>query len=225
MKTITSAIAVIRNSGRILLTWDDEWDCWLLPNQTIHEPDTPDHALRSLAIDYLPCMPTRLYDIPPTLMVDSHKPCPQHDDAIRHYVYTIGFYDIYPDADYRYEDVYNHHLIDIDDWQGECDFYGIDHFMFDIGIEPDRHDCTWWTIDEMRADPRMRAVNGDLIGTLELIEAGLLPAPSMVILGSSPKTFATSSAPTPKTCAPSSTPTKSQTSILSRFTTPPVARH
>jgi hypothetical protein len=29
---------------------------------------------------------------------------------------------------------------------------------------------------------------------------------------------------TKKTCAPSSTPTKSQTSILSRFTTPPVAR-
>lgn len=26
MKTIESAIAVIRNSGRILLTWDDEWN-------------------------------------------------------------------------------------------------------------------------------------------------------------------------------------------------------
>lgn len=184
METIESAIAVIRNSGRILLTWDDEWDCWLLPNQTIHEPDTTDHALRSLAIDYLPCMPPRLWDTTSSLVIDSHKPCPQHDDAIRHYVYTIGFYDIYPDADYRYEDVYSHYLIDVDDWQGECDFYGIDHFMFDIGVEPDRRTCTWWTIDEMRADPRMRAVNGDLIGTLELIEAGLLPAPSMVILGS-----------------------------------------
>ena len=31
MKTITSAIAVIRNSGRILLTWDDDWGSWLLP--------------------------------------------------------------------------------------------------------------------------------------------------------------------------------------------------
>lgn len=174
MKTITSAIAVIRKSGRILLAWDDEWDCWLLPNQTIHDPDTPDHALRSLAIDYLPCMRTRLYDIPPTLMVDSHKPCPQHDDAIRHYVYTIGFYDIYPDADYRCGDVYSHCLIDVDDWHGECDFYGIDHFMFDIGVEPDRRTCTWWTIDEMRADQRMRAVNGDIIATLELIGAGLL---------------------------------------------------
>ena len=184
METIESAIAVIRNSGRILLTWDDEWDCWLLPNQTIHEPHTPDHALRSLAIDYLPCMPTRLYDIPPTLMVDSHKPCPQHDDAIRHYVYTLGFYDLDVATDYEWDCVHNHYLIDVDDWQGECDFYGIDHFMFDIGVEPDRRTCTWWTIDEMRADPRMRAVNGDLIGTLELIEAGLLPAPSMVILGS-----------------------------------------
>jgi hypothetical protein len=173
METIESAIAVIRNSGRILLTWDDEWDCWLLPNQTIHDPDTPDHALRSLAIDYLPCIPTRLYYIPPTLMVDSHKPCPQHDDAIRHYVYTIGFYDLDVATDYEWDCVHNHYLIDVDDWQGECDFYGIDHFMFDIGIEPDRRTCTWWTIDEMRADPRMRAVNGDLIGTLELIEAGL----------------------------------------------------
>ncbi|RYQ18670.1 hypothetical protein PG2071B_1126 [Bifidobacterium pseudolongum subsp. globosum] len=41
MKTIESSIAVIRNSGRILLYWDTGWDCWLLPNQTIHEPDTP----------------------------------------------------------------------------------------------------------------------------------------------------------------------------------------
>lgn len=184
MKTIESAIAVIRNSGRILLTWDDEWDCWLLPNQTIHEPDTPDHALRSLAIDYLPCMPPRLWDTTSSLVIDSHKPCPQHDDAIRHYVYTIGFYDLDVATDYEWDCVHNHYLIDVDDWQGECDFYGIDHFMFDIGVEPDRRTCTWWTIDEMRADPRMRAVNGDLIGTLELIEAGLLPAPSMVILGS-----------------------------------------
>ncbi|RYQ24795.1 hypothetical protein PG2048B_1097 [Bifidobacterium pseudolongum subsp. globosum] len=30
MKTIESAIAVIRNSGRILLTWDDDWG--LLPD-------------------------------------------------------------------------------------------------------------------------------------------------------------------------------------------------
>lgn len=191
MKTIESAIAVIRNSGRILLAWDDEWDCWLLPNQTIHEPDTPDRALRSLAIDYLPCMPPRLWDTTGSLVIDSHKPCPQHDDTIRHYVYTLGFYGIDPNADYRYEDVCNHYLIDIDDWQGECDFYGIDHFMFDIGIEPDRRTYTWWTLDEMRSDPRMRAVNGDIITTLELIEAGLLPAPSMVILGSSPRTFAT----------------------------------
>lgn len=31
MKTIESAIAVVRNSGRILLTWDDDWQSWLLP--------------------------------------------------------------------------------------------------------------------------------------------------------------------------------------------------
>ena len=31
----------------------------------------------------------------------------------------------------------------------------------------------------MRAVERMRAVNGDLIGTLELIETGLLPVPSV----------------------------------------------
>lgn len=180
METIESAIAVIRNSGRILLTWDDEWDCWLLPNQTIHEPDTPDHALRSLAIDYLPCMPTRLYDMPPTLMVDSHKPCPQHDDAIRHYVYTIVFYDLDVATDYEWDCVHNHYIIDVDDWQDETEFHSLDHLEFDV----DGRTYTWWTIDEMRADPRMRAVNGDLIGTLELIEAGLLPAPSMVILGS-----------------------------------------
>ena len=179
METIESAMAVIRNSGRILLAWDDGWDCWLLPNQTIHEPGTPDHALRSLAIDYLPCMPTRLYDIPPTLMVDSHKPCPQHDDAIRHYVYTIGFYDLDVATDYEWDCVHNHYIIDVDDWQDETEF------------DADGHACTWWTIDEMRSDPRMRAVNGDLIGTLELIEAGLLPSPNMVIRGSSPKAFAT----------------------------------
>lgn len=173
MKTIASAIAVIRNSGRILLTWDDEWDSWLLPNTTIHEPDTPEHALRSLAIDYLPCIPTRLYDMPPTLMVDSHKPCPEHDDAIRHYVHTIGFYDIDPDADYQYDCVHNHYLVDLEDWQSETEFYRFDHLEFDV----DGHDCTWWTLDEMLADERMRAVNGDLLGTLELIDAGLLPDP------------------------------------------------
>ena len=49
------------------------------------------------------------------------------------------------------------------------------------GIEfgVDGHDCTWWTLDQMRAVERMRAVNGDLIGTLELIETGLLPDPSV----------------------------------------------
>lgn len=45
MKTIESAIAVIRNSGRILLTWDDDWYCWLLPNATIHEPHAVDERL------------------------------------------------------------------------------------------------------------------------------------------------------------------------------------
>lgn len=175
MKTIESAVAVIRNSGRILLTWDNYWDCWLLPNSTIHDPGTPDHALRSLAIDYLPCMPTRLYDIPPTLMVDSHKPCPQHDDAIRHYVYTIGFYDLDVAADYEWDCVHNHYLIDIDDWEGEAEFHRLDHFEFDV----DGHECTWWTLDQMLADPRMRRVNADLLGTLELIERELLPAPSV----------------------------------------------
>lgn len=34
-------------------------------------------------------------------------------------------------------------------------------------------------LDQMLADPRMRAVNGDLLGTLELIEIRLLPAPSV----------------------------------------------
>ena len=32
----------------------------------------------------------------------------------------------------------------------------------------------------MLADERMRAVNGDLLGTLELIERGLLPVPTVV---------------------------------------------
>ena len=50
-----------------------------------------------------------------------------------------------------------------------------DRLEFDVS----GHDCTWWTLDEMLADPRMRAVNGDLIGTLELIERELLPAPSV----------------------------------------------
>ena len=50
-----------------------------------------------------------------------------------------------------------------------------DRLEFDV----DGHDCAWWTLDQMRADERMRAVNGDLIGTLELIETGLLPAPSV----------------------------------------------
>lgn len=189
METIESAIAVIRRSGRILLAWDDEWDCWLLPNQTIHDPDTPDHALRSLVIDYLPCMRTRLCDMPPTLMVDSRKPCPQHDDAIRHYVYTLGFYGLDVATDYEWGCVHDHCLIDVDDWRDEAGFHGLDHLEFDV----DGHDCAWWAVDEMRADRRMRAVNGDLIGTLELIEAGLLPAPGMVIRGSSPKTFATCS--------------------------------
>ena len=44
MKTIESAIAIIRNGGRILLTWDDDWGSWLLPNKTVHDTDTPEHA-------------------------------------------------------------------------------------------------------------------------------------------------------------------------------------
>lgn len=173
MKTIESAIAIIRNSGRILLTWDDDWDSWLLPNQTIHETDTPEHALRSLATDYLPCMPTR--PASGTLMVDSRKRCPEHDDMPRHYVYTIGFYDVDPDTDYQYDCVHNHYLVDLEDWEGEAEFHRLDHLEFDA----DGHDCTWWTLDEMLADPRIRAVNSDMLGTLELIETGLLPATSV----------------------------------------------
>lgn len=177
MKTIETALAVIRNSGHILLIWDGEWDCWLLPNATIHESRTADERLYWAVGDL--GLPPRLWHTTSSLIVDSHKPCPQHDDTIRHYVYTLGFYDIDPDTDYRYEDVYNHYLIDIDDWQGECEFYGLDHLEFDIGIEPDRRTYTWWTLDQMRAVERMRAVNGDLLGTLELIEVGLLPVPSV----------------------------------------------
>ena len=93
----------------------------------------------------------------------------------RHYIYTLGFYDIDPAADYEWDCVHNHYLINIDDWEGEAEFHRLDHFEFDV----DRYECTWWTLDQMLADPRMRAVNGDLLGTLELIETGLLPAPSI----------------------------------------------
>lgn len=41
-----------------------------------------------------------------------------------------------------------------------------DRLEFDV----DGHDCSWWSLDQMLADPRMRVVNGDLLGTLELIE-------------------------------------------------------
>lgn len=51
----------------------------------------------------------------------------------------------------------------------------LERLEFDV----DGHDCAWWTLDQMRADERMRAVNGDLLGTLELIDAGLLPDPRM----------------------------------------------
>lgn len=175
MRHIESALAVIRNSGRILLYWDDDWDCWLLPTTTIHEPRTAADTLRSLLSDYLPCMPIR--PTTPTLMVDSYKPCPEHDDAIRHYIYTIGFYDIDMAADYEWDCVHNHYLIDVDDWQDETEFHRLDHFEFDV----DGHDCTWWTLDQMHADPRMRAVNGDLLGTLELLDTGLLPDPSAAV--------------------------------------------
>ena len=37
----------------------------------------------------------------------------------------------------------------------------------------------FFCVSQMRADEHMRAVNGDLLGTLELIEAGLLPVPSV----------------------------------------------
>ena len=177
MKTIESAIAVIHNSGRILLYWDTGWDCWLLPNATIHEPHTADKRLYWAVGDL--GLPPRLWHTTGSLIVDSHKPCPQHDDTIRHYAYKLGFYDIDPDTDYEHENLCNHYIIDIDDWQGECDFYGIDHFEFDIGIEPDRRTYTWWTLDQMRADEHMRHVNADLLGTLELIETGLLPMPSV----------------------------------------------
>ena len=35
------------------------------------------------------------------------------------------------------------------------------------------------TIESALADDHMRHVNGDLLGTLELIETGLLPVPSV----------------------------------------------
>ena len=77
MRHIESAIAVIRNSGRILLTWDDDWGSWLLPNKTVHDTDTPEHAQGTLAIDYLPCMPFRYYRVPPpswsTAINDAHS--------------------------------------------------------------------------------------------------------------------------------------------------------
>lgn len=169
MRTIESAIAVIRNDGRYLLYWDDDWDCWLLPSRTVHALHDVDGCLRQLACAYW--LPPRLFDVTVSLMVESRKPCPEHDDAIRHYVYTLGIYDIDQDADYPLESVHNHYLIDIEDWQYDRDFYNVVHLEFDI----DGRTCTWWTLDEMRSDDRMRQINGDLLTTLELIETGLLP--------------------------------------------------
>ena len=50
-----------------------------------------------------------------------------------------------------------------------------DRLEFDVS----GHECSWWTLDQMLADERMRHVNADLLGMLELIETGLLPAPSV----------------------------------------------
>ena len=49
------------------------------------------------------------------------------------------------------------------------------------GIEfgVDGHDCNMVDPDQMLADEHMRRVNADLLGTLELIERELLPAPSV----------------------------------------------
>lgn len=63
------------------------------------------------------------------------------------------------------------------DWRHDTEFYRGDHLEFDVN----GHDCSWWTLDEMLADPRMMRVNGDLLGTLELIEAGLLPDPRAAV--------------------------------------------
>ena len=43
----------------------------------------------------------------------------------------------------------------------------------------DGHDCNMVDPDQMLADEHMRRVNADLLGTLELIETGLLPVPSV----------------------------------------------
>lgn len=53
-----------------------------------------------------------------------------------------------------------------------------DRLCCGIEFDADGHDCTWWTLDQMLADERMRRVNGDPLGTLELIERGLLSVPS-----------------------------------------------
>ena len=171
MRTIESALAVIRSQGRYLLYYDDDWDCWMLPNRTVTEfDDGVDDCLRSLTVDYE--MPSWAFGITGTLQVESHKPNPQHDDAVRHYIYMLGFYSL-TDADLQYDCIHTHYLVDIEDWEYECDFYGIDHYEFDCS----EHTCTWWTLDEMLADPRMRQVNADIVGTLELMERGLLAPP------------------------------------------------
>lgn len=173
MKTIESALAVIRSQGRYLLYHDDDWDCWMLPNLTVDEySGDADGCLRSLTVDYE--MPPWALDVTGALQVESHKPNPQHDGAVRHYIYTLGFYDL-TDADYQYGCVHNHYLVDIEDWEYECDFYRVSHCGFELG----EHTCTWWTLDEMLADRRMRQVNADIVGTIELMERGLLAPPPM----------------------------------------------
>ena len=118
MRTIESALAVIRSQGRYLLYHDDDWDCWMLPNLTVGEySGDADGCLRSLTIDYE--MPPWAFDVTGALQVESHKPNPQHDDAVRHYIYTLGFYDL-TDTDYQYGCVHNHYLVDIEDWESNA---------------------------------------------------------------------------------------------------------
>lgn len=151
MKTIESVLLDVQNRGHPLLVWDDDLD----------------DEIQSLAgIYYMP--PKRITN--QLLTVDSIKPCPEHDDVLRHYVQHVRGCDAAdliasPDLMQWTPE----HIMIADECEHPEDYEG-ERPEFEVWFDM----CAWWSLADMLANRDMMRVNGDVVGTLELLDAEIL---------------------------------------------------
>lgn len=135
---IRSSIIAINHDGRYLLYHDTNWDCDFFPNHATDLDMTENWRQLSAHLSDAYAIPWHDFALVRIGRETHEKHSVEHDEQ-RVYEYTLYKANIHrmPEA-----------------WKAD---------RFHV----DSKDCTWLTVDQMLADPRMREINSDVIGMVK----------------------------------------------------------